>query len=311
MSLLASAVLLLCLDLTAATPHAIRPRQNDDAALTSAEASATTNVAVLSSSTTERGASSSATEEVEKASATETQALSTTVANLLTSVPVQTATNTQSTSQTASSNSEQFYNYAETLAELIIATVLQTKRLPFEPTITPALVITGVLLLLAGVAYTFVGLKNTWLYISLSVAFLGSLGVTVLLVYIQKPPVSDAMQGAYFVAACVSGLVLGGLALVFQEVTDVLACPLGGFCLAMWFLVLKDGSLIESKLGRAIFIVAFTVVAFAASFSRYTRHYALLGSIAFAGATAIILGVDCFTRAGLKEFWLYVWGIVA
>jgi hypothetical protein len=34
----------------------------------------------------------------------------------------------------------------------------------------------------------------------------------------------------------------------------------------------------------------------------------LLICIPFSAATAIILGIDCFTRAGYKEFWIYVWG---
>jgi hypothetical protein len=37
-----------------------------------------------------------------------------------------------------------------------------------------------------------------------------------------------------------------------------------------------------------------------------TFHYHLiLTSTAFIGATAFILGIDCFTRAGLKEFYVY------
>jgi hypothetical protein len=40
----------------------------------------------------------------------------------------------------------------------------------------------------------------------------------------------------------------------------------------------------------------------------YTRPYALMASTAFAGSTAAVLGIDCFSRAGLKEFWLYTWG---
>jgi hypothetical protein len=44
------------------------------------------------------------------------------------------------------------------------------------------------------------------------------------------------------------------------------------------------------------------------SFSHHTRNYGLIVSIAFSGATATILGIDCLSRAGLKEFWLYLWG---
>ncbi len=43
------------------------------------------------------------------------------------------------------------------------------------------------------------------------------------------------------------------------------------------------------------------------SFSQYTRNYGLIISTAFSGAMICILGIDCFSRAGLKEFWLYIW----
>lgn len=162
------------------------------------------------------------------------------------------------------------------------------------------------------------------LYIPLSAAFLGSLAVTVrspsekrcsksdgsqvLIVYVMNPPVRDAIQGAFLVGTVVSGFVFGVLAVVFPEVTEGLGCLLGGFCLAMWLLVLKPGGLVTSGSGKAIFISAFCVGVYALSFSHYTRPITLMVSTSLAGATAIVLGVDCFSRAGLKEFWLYVWG---
>lgn len=124
----------------------------------------------------------------------------------------------------------------------------------------------------------------------------------------MKPPVSNGVQGAFFVAAFFTGIMFGALSLIFQEVTEGFGCLLGGFCLSMWFLCLKDGGLITSPTGKAIFVAVMSFTAFALSFSRYTREYGLIGCISFSGATATILGIDCFSRAGLKEFWLYVWG---
>jgi hypothetical protein len=78
--------------------------------------------------------------------------------------------------------------------------------------------------------------------------------------------------------------------------------------LGMWLLTLADGGLIKSRAGKAIILTSFTVGLFAVSFSRYTRTYGLIGCISFAGGTIVILGVDCFSRVGLKEFWIYIWG---
>lgn len=142
----------------------------------------------------------------------------------------------------------------------------------------------------------------------MSAAYLASLAVTVLIIYLMHPPVSAAIQGAYFVAVFFTGVIFGGCSLIFPEVTEGLGCLLGGFCLAMWFLVLKPDGLIGSQGGRAIFIGAVSVAAFSLSFSHYTRNYGLIVCISFAGATITILGIDCVSKAGLKEFWLWLWG---
>jgi Domain of unknown function (DUF4203) len=109
------------------------------------------------------------------------------------------------------------------------------------------------------------------------------------------------------VAAFMTGLVFGAGSLVFKELTEGLGCLLGGFCLSMWLLALKSGGTIVSTGGKVILIAVFTTAAYALSFSHYTRPYGLIGATSFAGATAAVLGFDCFTRAGLKEFWLYIW----
>lgn len=125
----------------------------------------------------------------------------------------------------------------------------------------------------------------------------------------MNPPVNNAIQGAYFVAAFITGIIFGGGSIMFADVTEGLGCLLGGFCLSMWFLVLKPGGLITSTAGKVILIACFTLGAFGLYVSRYTRPYGLIGAISFAGATVTVLGIDCFSRAGLKEFWLYLWDL--
>jgi Domain of unknown function (DUF4203) len=124
----------------------------------------------------------------------------------------------------------------------------------------------------------------------------------------MNPPVSDAIQGAFLVASVSTGLIFGGLSLIFHEVTQGLGCSLGGFCLGMWFLALTEGGLIESKGGRIIFIIAFTAGGTLLSLTKWTRNYGLIACLPFAGGTAAVLGIDCYSRAGLKEFWVYLWG---
>lgn len=147
------------------------------------------------------------------------------------------------------------------------------------------------------------------IYVFGSAAYLTALAVTVLIVYLMNPPVSDGVQGAFFVAAFVTGVIFGALSLVFADLTEGFGCLLGGFCLSMWFLSLKSGGLISSTTGRAIFIGCMSAGGFSLSFSHYTRTYGLIGSIAFSGATAVMLGIDCLACAGWKEFWLYLWSL--
>ncbi|KAE8448448.1 hypothetical protein EG329_009513 [Mollisiaceae sp. DMI_Dod_QoI] len=186
---------------------------------------------------------------------------------------------------------------------------LTPDELPITPEVTPGFAVGGVILMLSGAVYTLVGIKNKWLHIYFSAAYLASVAVTVLILYVMNPPISDAIQGAYIVAIVMTGLILGGAAIVFTEMTEGLGCLLGGFCLSMWFLVLKPGGLLTSTSGKSIFIACFTIAGFSTSFSHYTRPYGLIVLVSFAGATALVIGIDCFSRAGLKEFWAYLWAL--
>jgi hypothetical protein len=157
--------------------------------------------------------------------------------------------------------------------------------------------------------YTFVGIRNKWLQIFFSAAYLASLAVAVLIIYVMEPPVSNGLQGAYVVAITLTGLILGGAALLLMEMTEGLGCLLGGFCFAMWLLVLQPGGLLTSTAPVVVFIVCFTLAGWATSFSRYTRPYGLICLTSFGGATVVVLGIDCFSKSGLKEFWAYIWNL--
>ncbi|KAK4869630.1 hypothetical protein LT330_006012 [Penicillium expansum] len=184
-----------------------------------------------------------------------------------------------------------------------------TGGLPIKPTITPAWGVGGFILIALGAVLTFIGVRQQWVQILLSTGFLSALGITVLIIYVMSPPVSNAVQGGYLVAVFFTGAIFGGLSLVFREICEGLGCLLGGFCLSMWFLALKSGGLLTDSGPKAGMIIAFAVGFYSLSFSHYTRSYGLIGCTSFAGATALVLGIDCYSRAGLKEFWLYIWGL--
>ncbi len=124
----------------------------------------------------------------------------------------------------------------------------------------------------------------------------------------MKPRVSAGVQVAFVIAAVATGAVVGGLSLIFQEATSRLGGLLGGFCLGMWLLCLREDGLFRGRIGRSVLIAVFCLAGFALTFIPYTRTHGMIAMISFAGATVAVLGIDCFSRAGLKEFWLYIWG---
>ncbi|KAL4870374.1 hypothetical protein BDV12DRAFT_61080 [Aspergillus spectabilis] len=182
-------------------------------------------------------------------------------------------------------------------------------KLPLNPAVTPALGVGGFILLATGTVLALIGVRNLWVQVFLSSAFLTSLGVTVLIVYVMSPPVRVAIQGAYLVAIFFTGVTFGALAIVFKELAEGLGCLLGGFCTSMWLLSTKSGGLLTSTDAKTGFIGAISVAFYAVSFSHYTRPYGLIVSTSIAGGTAVALGIDCYSKAGLKEFWLYLWAL--
>ncbi|KAF1851138.1 uncharacterized protein K460DRAFT_391482 [Cucurbitaria berberidis CBS 394.84] len=284
-SLLLCLALILCLQSVAAVPQAVR-RQDDSPSNNTPAPSATTNLSLSPSATAtpSRESSRPKTESTRSSSIAEPSATASTVIQ----APATTTSNEPVPTSSAG---------------------VSKNLLPIHPKLTPAMGLSGALLLLTGLVYAVIGIKNKWIYVFGSAAYLTALAVTVLIVYLMTPPVTDAIQGAFFVAAFFTGVIFGVLSLIFSDITEGFGCLLGGFCLSMWFLSLRNGGLIPSATGRAIFIGCMSAGGYSLSFSHYTRNHSLIASIAFSGATATILGIDCFAGAGWKEFWLYLWNL--
>ncbi|KAI4929035.1 hypothetical protein J4E85_005659 [Alternaria conjuncta] len=286
--------LVLCLQFAVAAPHAAVRRQDDTPSAESTREPQDSASRQPSATPTPSGIISSSIES-ERPSSTEASSVKpseTPAPSSINDVP----TTTPSDDATPAESSES-------------ASADPKNPLPIHPKLTPAMGVTGVLLLLSGLGYAIIGIKNKWVYVFGSAAYLTALAVTVLIVYLMNPPVSDAIQGAFFVAAFFTGVIFGVLSLVFADIAEGFGCLLGGFCLSMWFLSVKDGGLITSGTGRAIFIGCMSAGGYSLAFSHYTRNYGLIASIAFSGATAAILGIDCLAGSGWKEFWLYLWNL--
>ncbi|KAJ5785962.1 Golgin subfamily A member 7/ERF4 [Penicillium pulvis] len=257
---------------------------NTSSQMTATTATTTTNTASTTTSATSTTHSTSHSTSSQTSQST-----------LTTSVPSLVSSSGSSDDQSSTNSTEQTY----------------TGGLPIRPSITPALGVGGFILLAAGGVLSFVGVRKPRISIFLSTGLLAALGVTVLIEYVMNPPVSNGVQGGYLVAIFFTGAIFGGLSLVFKEITEGLCCLLGGFCIGMWFLTVKAGGLVTGDGAKVGFILAFTGGFYCLSFSHYTRSYGSMLCTAFGGATAMVLGIDCYSRAGLKEFWLYLWGLNA
>lgn len=129
-----------------------------------------------------------------------------------------------------------------------------------------------------------------------------------LIVFVEDPGSGTGQQVGYVLGSVLSGVLMGGFSSPFAGIFEGLGCFLAGFCLSMWLLTIKDDGLMQNRAGKTILITSMSLAIGALGFHRFTRHRALLVCIPFSAATAIILGIDCFTRGGYKEFWIYVWG---
>ncbi|KAL2123950.1 hypothetical protein VTJ04DRAFT_315 [Mycothermus thermophilus] len=232
-----------------------------------------------------------------------------------------TRTTTASTIKPSSSSSTSVSNPAPTTElddiittnELIVP--IPVGQLPLEPRLSPSNILVGTLLLPTGLIYTFLSPHQQLhpvqhrLRSFLSVAYSTSLGVAILVLYLTVPPVPPGLQAGYVMTAAAAGAVLGGAALLLSltEVAELAGCGLGGFVVGMWLLTVKEGGLVPSVAGRAGMLVTLTVLAAGLYVVRKIRMYVLAGCGGWVGGTVTVLGIDCFARAGWKEFWVWLW----
>ncbi|KAF2142990.1 uncharacterized protein K452DRAFT_350662 [Aplosporella prunicola CBS 121167] len=287
---------------TLASHNGLRRRQDgSDGPSTAAEASGTAESVKTSIASTEEPASAAPSSTA--AATTDAAAESSTASSTATEAA---ATTTAAVASTTASGGA-LPSASPTSTNIIV--VYPGHGLPLPPKLTPAMAVAGALLIVTGVVYGISGARTRWIFIPVSSGYLVAISVTVLIEYTASPPVTDAVQGAFVVAASVSGAIFGAISLIFPDITEGFGCLLGGFCLSMWFMVLKEGGLITATAGKIPFIVVLSAVCYSLSFFNRTRSYTQIGCTSFAGSTALVIGIDCFTRAGLKEFWLYIWDL--
>ncbi|TYJ58860.1 hypothetical protein B9479_000292 [Cryptococcus floricola] len=186
--------------------------------------------------------------------------------------------------------------------------------IPFHIVIDPAYGIAGAFLIITGIPVATLGGKNRWSALAISSGYALMLFTLVLILRfgvepdintLNPNPPSKTTRGLYLLATLVSALIGGGAGIFFFNFAKYAISAGGGFTFAWFLLACKEGGLVPTTLGRWGFIGGMTVAWFVAGLPKLTNEWMMLVSTGFIGATAFVLGVDCYTRAGLKEFYIY------
>ncbi|KAJ8083907.1 hypothetical protein AAF712_000816 [Marasmius tenuissimus] len=175
----------------------------------------------------------------------------------------------------------------------------------------PGFGVLGAILILTGLPSAFWGHKNRWTSFFLIGFYTLSLTCFVLIlkfgVLPAVNPPSKTVRGMFVLASCVAGIAGGGISIFFWKAARYGIGAWGGFAFGLWVQCFRDGGLIRPIGFRWILYIGCAVVGFTLCTIPKIHYHVLLTSTAFVGASALMLGIDCFTTAGLKEF--YVWNI--
>ncbi|ETW87373.1 hypothetical protein HETIRDRAFT_235977, partial [Heterobasidion irregulare TC 32-1] len=205
---------------------------------------------------------------------------------------------TSTTNSTASATSSA--SASATPTPIVLATKLD-----------PGFGVLGALLIITGFPSAFWGHKNRWTSFFLIGFYTLSLICFVLIlkfgILTAVNPPNKTLRGMFVLSSAVAGIAGGGISIFFWKATKYFIGGWGGFALALWIQCFRDGGLIHQLGLRWILYIGCGAVGFILCTIPKIHYHVLLVSTAIVGASAIILGVDCFTTAGLKEF--YIWNI--
>ncbi|GBE77820.1 predicted protein [Sparassis crispa] len=175
--------------------------------------------------------------------------------------------------------------------------------------IDPGFGVLGALLILTGLPSAFLGHKNRWSSYFIIGFYTFALVCLVLIlrfgVMEEINPPSETLRGLFVLSCGIAGIAGGGFAIFFWKVTNYFVGAWGGFALALWIQCFRNGGLIWTIGYRWIMYIALSAIGFILCTIPKIHYHVLLVSTAFVGASAFMLGVDCYTTAGLKEFYLW------
>lgn len=139
-------------------------------------------------------------------------------------------------------------------------------------------------------------------------------------------PPNETVRGLFVLACFVAGVGGGGVGIFFWKAAQYFIGAWGGLAFAWWIQCFRDGGLIgpigyrwimyTGPFNGALFntpLIATNLLSLACAVIGWVlctipklHYYILLLSTAMVGATSLLLGIDCYTTAGLKEVCPYL-----
>ncbi|KAG8842641.1 hypothetical protein FRB96_004944 [Tulasnella sp. 330] len=163
--------------------------------------------------------------------------------------------------------------------------------------------VTGALLIITGLPMAFWGHKNRWrVQHSHYHTYRNRALIENAAPEINPPAVK--LQALFFLACVVAGVGGGGVSIFWWKGARYFVGCWGGFALGLYIQCFHNGGVIHPIGLRYLLYVALGALGFTLSTFPKIHYPVLLASTALVGSTAFILGVDCLTTAGLKEFYI-------
>ncbi|EIW66783.1 hypothetical protein TREMEDRAFT_65185 [Tremella mesenterica DSM 1558] len=186
--------------------------------------------------------------------------------------------------------------------------------LPFHVVIDPAYGTFGAVMILTGIPVAGLGGKNRWSSLAIVSGYSLMLFTLVMILRfgvepnLQPPspsPPSTTLRGLYLLACLIASFFGAAIGIFFFNFAKYWISATGGFALGWFLLATRHGGLISSTLGRWGLLGGLTVAGFVGGLVPILHEHMILVSTALIGATAVTLGIDCYSRGGLKEFYIY------
>ncbi|KAL5535599.1 hypothetical protein ACEPAF_3693 [Sanghuangporus sanghuang] len=174
--------------------------------------------------------------------------------------------------------------------------------------IDPGFGVLGAILIITGLPSAFWGHKNRWSSFFLIGFYTFALSCFALILkfgVLEAISSPDAELRGVFVLACsIAGIIGGAVAIFFWQQAKYFIGAWGGFALGLWIQTFREGGLIRPIGYRWILYIGLAVAGFCLCTLPKIHYHVLLASTAAVGASAFVLGIDCYTTANLKEFYV-------